>query len=79
MQGNKQAMTSPGQANALSIMSNTNFAKKKTVSPRNANSGIQNNQGSAMGGAKMLLMADKNQQILDLAQGKALMVQSHPL
>ena len=56
-------------------MANNNFpgSKKKTVSPRNmsTNQGgyAPGNQGSSLGGPKMLLLADKNQQMLDFAQG----------
>lgn len=59
-------------------MANNNFAgsKKKTVSPRNmtTNQGgyVVANQGSSLGAPKMLLMADKNQQMLDFAQGKSI-------
>ena len=47
-------------------MANNNFpgSKKKTVSPRNmsTNQGgyAPGNQGSSLGGPKMLLLADKN-------------------
>jgi hypothetical protein len=54
-------------------MANNNFAgsKKKTVSPRNISSNqggfVAGNQGSSLGAPKMLLLADKNQQMLDFA------------
>jgi hypothetical protein len=54
-------------------MANNNFvgSKKKTVSPRNvtATQGgyVAGNQGSSLGAPKMLLLADKNQQMLDFA------------
>jgi len=53
-------------------VTNYSIVKKKTVSPRNqANtSGYLSSQTAAANGPKMLLMADKNQQLLELAQGK---------
>ena len=63
-------------------MANNNFAgsKKKTVSPRNisTNQGgyAAGNQGSSLGGPKMLLLADKNQQMIDFAQGKSIAPQT---
>lgn len=76
---NQQLIASPGQANSLVTMANNNFAgsKKKTVSPRNIINSqgggyAVTNQGSSLGGPKMLLMADKNQQMLDFAQGKSI-------
>lgn len=67
-------MPSPGQPVIMGgIGSNYSLVKKKTVSPRNQSntSGIMNSQSVAnAGGPKMLLMADKNQHLLELAQGK---------
>ena len=53
-------------------VTNYSIVKKKTVSPRNQTntSGYVSSQTAATNGPKMLLMADKNQHLLELAQGK---------
>ena len=65
-------MPSPGQPVLVGgPNSNYSLVKKKTVSPRNQTntSGFMNSQ-TAGTAPKMLLMADKNQHLLELAQGK---------
>jgi len=69
-------MPSPGQPIIVGgLSSNYSLVKKKTVSPRNHQgntSGFINSQTAAATtqGPKMLLIADKNQQLLELAQGR---------